>query len=64
MLPCIIMFKKGVAIERIVGFEDLGGSDSFKSSLLARKFIKAGVMRARYPEEKEKINLKNRGGHN
>jgi len=52
MLPCVVMFKKGVAIERIVGFEDLGGTDNFKSSLLARKFIQAGVMKARYPEEK------------
>ena len=64
MLPCVVMFKKGVAIERIVGFEDLGGTDNFKSSLLARKFIQAGVMKARYPEEKQKVNLKTRGGHN
>lgn len=41
------MFKKGVAVDRVVGFEDLGGSDTFNTAVLARKFIAAKVMVAK-----------------
>ena len=52
MLPCIVMFKNGVAVDRIVGFEDLGGNDEFNSTLLIRKFIAAKVRVAKYSNEK------------
>jgi hypothetical protein len=49
------MFKKGVAIDRVVGFEDLGGTDTFNSAVLARKFIAAGIMIPKLDNEKPKI---------
>ena len=32
MLPCVLMFVGGVAVDRIVGFEDLGAKDDFPTS--------------------------------
>ena len=52
------MFKKGVAIDRVVGFEDLGGGDSFNTALLARKFIAAKVMVAKEDDETLKVNFR------
>ncbi|GAB2226919.1 hypothetical protein Droror1_Dr00008717 [Drosera rotundifolia] len=28
-LPCVIFFRKGIAFERLIGFQDLGGKDDF-----------------------------------
>jgi hypothetical protein len=37
MLPCIIMFVNGVAVDRVVGFEELGGKDDFSPVALERR---------------------------
>jgi len=29
VLPCVVMFKNGVSVDRVVGFEQLGGKDDF-----------------------------------
>lgn len=29
MLPTVVLFRDGIAVDRIVGFEALGGSDDF-----------------------------------
>ncbi|XP_047077366.1 thioredoxin domain-containing protein PLP3B-like isoform X2 [Lolium rigidum] len=34
MLPCVILFKKGIVVDRLVGFEDLGGKDDFSTRAL------------------------------
>ncbi|CAN6483075.1 unnamed protein product [Victoria cruziana] len=47
-LPCIVLFRNGIAIERIIGFEDLGGKDDFTTATLERLLIKKGII------EKEK----------
>jgi len=45
VLPCIIMFRDGVAVERTVGFEGLGkGKDDFKTELLEAKMLEIGVI--------------------
>ena len=36
----------GVAFDRIVGFEDLGGKDEFPTILLTRKLVKTGCLKA------------------
>lgn len=36
----------GVAFDRIVGFEDLGGKDEFPTLLLTRKLVKTGCLKA------------------
>lgn len=53
MLPTIIMFVNGVAVDRIVGFDDLGGKDDFPELALTRLLIGGGVL---YP-----LNRKERG---
>lgn len=32
MLPCVVMFVSGVAVDRIVGFDSLGAADDFPTS--------------------------------
>ena len=44
MLPTIVCFHDGVAKDRIVGFEELGGKDDFKTIVLARRLVKSGVI--------------------
>ena len=34
MLPCVVIFRNDVAIDRIVGFDDLGNSDDFSIETL------------------------------
>lgn len=46
MLPTVICFMDGVAFDRIVGFEDLGGKDEFPTLLLTRKLVKTGCLKA------------------
>ena len=44
MLPCIVFFENGVAIDRITGFEELGGQDDFPTLNLVRRMVKGGVL--------------------
>ena len=36
VLPCVVMFVGGVAVDRIVGFEPLGATDDFPTSQVPR----------------------------
>jgi len=42
VLPAVIIFKDGVATDRIVGFDELGGTDSFKTETLAKRIAASG----------------------
>ena len=44
MLPTIVLFENGVAIDRIIGFEELGGQDDFPTMNLVRRLVKGGVL--------------------
>lgn len=44
VLPCLILFIKGVAVDRVVGFEELGGKDDFQTSALERRLLKSQVV--------------------
>jgi len=46
VLPTIVFFVDGVAVDRLVGFEELGGSDDFPTLLLVRRLVKGGVCKA------------------
>ena len=37
VLPTLCCFKDGILIDKVVGFEDLGGKDDFKTIVLARR---------------------------
>jgi thioredoxin-like negative regulator of GroEL len=63
VLPTIIMFDNGIAVDRVVGFEELGGTDEFPTLTLTRRLIRGGVLEAKTKREKGqiKINKKGRG---
>ncbi|XP_058222225.1 thioredoxin domain-containing protein PLP3A-like [Rhododendron vialii] len=43
-LPCVILFRKGVAIDRLVGFQDLGGKDDFTTKTLEALLLRKGIL--------------------
>lgn len=45
MLPTLVCFINGVAVDRVVGFEELGGTDDFTSAVLERRLAKANVIK-------------------
>lgn len=58
MLPTIICFIDGVAVDRVVGFEDMGNKDDFPEIALTRRIIKSGAIKALNKEEEGRITLK------
>lgn len=45
VLPCVIAFRKGVSVDRIIGFEGLGYSeDTFLTKDLERRLVSSGVL--------------------
>jgi hypothetical protein len=44
MLPTIVCFVDGIAVDRIVGFDELGGQDDFQTSVLEKRLQKAKVI--------------------
>lgn len=51
MLPCVLMFVGGVAVDRIVGFESLGAADDFPTSQVEKKLLKGGVIKEPPPQQ-------------
>ncbi|KAI4386777.1 hypothetical protein MLD38_004679 [Melastoma candidum] len=43
-LPCVILFRKGIAEDRLVGFQDLGGKDDFTTRSLEALLIKKAII--------------------
>ncbi|CAN6541603.1 unnamed protein product [Malus baccata var. baccata] len=43
-LPCVILFRKGVAVERLVGFQEVGAKDDFSTRALEVALIKKGII--------------------
>lgn len=62
VLPTIICFIDGVAVDRVVGFEELGGKDDFPEMALTRRLIRSGVLKALSKAEKGQIRIQ-RGGN-
>jgi hypothetical protein len=42
VLPCVIVFINGVAVERLVGFDAFGNRDDFKAGELLQWLVQAG----------------------
>ncbi|KIJ56693.1 hypothetical protein M422DRAFT_57358 [Sphaerobolus stellatus SS14] len=42
VLPCVICFVQGASKDRIIGFEELGNTDAFKTSTLEMRLILSG----------------------
>lgn len=58
-LPCVILFRKGIAVDRLVGFQDLGGKDDFTTKTMEVLLIKKGII----SEKKEDEDEDNDGNH-
>ncbi|KAG4169054.1 hypothetical protein ERO13_A12G062700v2 [Gossypium hirsutum] len=52
-LPCVIIFRKGVAVDRLVGFQDLGAKDDFAMRTLEVVLIKKGIISEKKNEDDE-----------
>ena len=52
VLPTLVCFFDGKAIDRIVGFEDLGSRDDFPTISLIRRLVKAQIIKPRNKKEK------------
>ena len=57
MLPTIVTFCDGVAVDRVVGFEEVGGHDEFPTMLLTRRLIESGCLMAKNKKERGEINI-------
>ncbi|KAK9804390.1 hypothetical protein WJX72_010733 [[Myrmecia] bisecta] len=51
VLPCILVFRNGVNVDRAVGFDDFGQKDDFPTSAVERKLLKSGVVAVRQKTE-------------
>lgn len=56
----MIIFVEGIAIDRVVGFEELGNKDDFPTLALTRRLISSGVIMALNKAEKGQIIRKGR----
>ncbi|KAF8018705.1 hypothetical protein BT93_H3567 [Corymbia citriodora subsp. variegata] len=52
-LPCVILFRKGIAVDRLVGFQDLGGKDDFSTRALEALLIKKGIISEKKDDEND-----------
>lgn len=46
-LPCVILFRNGIAFDRIVGFQDLGNKDDFTTRALENLLKRKGIITER-----------------
>lgn len=60
MLPTVIMFNDGVAVDRICGFDDLGGVDDFPEIILTRRLIFGGVLAPLNDKEEGRMKVSKR----
>eukprot|EP01026_Neomeris_dumetosa_P007787 TRINITY_DN12416_c0_g1_i7.p2 TRINITY_DN12416_c0_g1~~TRINITY_DN12416_c0_g1_i7.p2 ORF type:complete len:224 (-),score=33.01 TRINITY_DN12416_c0_g1_i7:25-696(-) len=44
VLPCIMLFRDGISVNRLVGFEDLGGKDDFRTEILQCRLLENKVL--------------------
>ena len=61
VLPCIICFVDGIAVDRVVGFSDFNDKDDFDTIELIRRLVKAGVLTPKNKMEKGNITTVKRG---
>ncbi|KAG8390628.1 hypothetical protein BUALT_Bualt01G0103200 [Buddleja alternifolia] len=52
-LPCVILFRKGVATDRLVGFQDLGGKDDFTTRIVEVFLLKKGIIEEKKRDEED-----------
>ncbi|KAL6323724.1 hypothetical protein AAG906_002192 [Vitis piasezkii] len=50
-LPCVILFRQGIAVDRLIGFQDMGGKDDFATRTLEALLIKKGIVSEKKKDE-------------
>ncbi|KAA0055463.1 thioredoxin domain-containing protein PLP3B-like [Cucumis melo var. makuwa] len=55
-LPCVVLFRKGIATDRLVGFQDLGGKDDFSTKTLEIFLTKKGIISEKKDEEEDEYD--------
>ncbi|ORX88827.1 thioredoxin-like protein [Basidiobolus meristosporus CBS 931.73] len=45
VLPCVMSFVNGISVDKLVGFEELGNTDGFKTDLVEARLVKCGVIK-------------------
>ena len=58
MLPTLVLFENGVAIDRIVGFDEVGGDDDFPTMNMVRRLVKGGVLIPKNRSEEGRMRVK------
>ncbi|KAF9358693.1 hypothetical protein BGX26_001129 [Mortierella sp. AD094] len=58
VLPCVIAFTDGIAVDRLVGFEELGNTDNFSTSMLELRYKTAGVIEDESKKDMRKLKKK------
>jgi hypothetical protein len=53
-----VCFIEGIAVDRVVGFGDMGNKDDFQTMALIRRLIKSGVLKAINKQECGHIKVK------
>ncbi|KNE57642.1 hypothetical protein AMAG_04507 [Allomyces macrogynus ATCC 38327] len=44
VLPCVVLFVDGISKDRVIGFEELGNTDAFRTPVLEARLLKSGVI--------------------
>ena len=63
MLPTVIFFKDGIARDRMIGLEDVGGSDEFTTEALEARIAKAGVIITGDKVDEDELEARKRTQH-
>ncbi|KAG0326936.1 hypothetical protein BGZ99_008700 [Dissophora globulifera] len=58
MLPCVISFTDGIAVDRLVGFEELGNTDDFSTAILELRYKTVGVIEDDSKKDTRKMKKK------
>ncbi|KAF9401536.1 hypothetical protein BGZ94_005181 [Podila epigama] len=58
VLPCVISFTDGMAVDRLIGFEELGNTDNFSTAMLELRYKTVGVIEQDKKEEKRNLKKK------
>ncbi|KAG0049453.1 hypothetical protein BGZ83_005749 [Gryganskiella cystojenkinii] len=58
ILPCVISFTDGIAVDRLIGFEELGNTDNFQTSMLELRYKTVGVIENDTKNEKRNLKKK------
>ncbi|CAG8457656.1 5264_t:CDS:2 [Dentiscutata heterogama] len=58
VLPCVISFVDGISVDRIIGFDDLGNTDSFTTAALEFRLSQSGVItKQEAPKKQERKTI-------